>query len=1090
MSCDVSLQPQASSGLLVGSEWSIPNTRGPVGPVSVGIGFSTDGTASGVVGVGIFSGIGSYNPITGNWSVAFGLGRTFGNFASILGKKGFFGGIVIDNNGVSMAVDGGLSFPMGNTINTPAFSGVGGNVTQQIFAWDDLGNFANRAGECLDDRLDAASRLFGSSYISPIIVDMDGDGLELTRVSQSNVNFDLDNNGIAERTGWLKGDDAFVVRDLNNNGVIDNQREMLGVDSVSSALDKLKAYDTNNDGFVAGAAEFGNLRLWRDVNQNGRTDSGELKTLTESGIGRLPTAVTDVNQNLQGNVLDWKATWLKPDGTAGFTFGDVFFQTNQLNGWYVGQDTTQTPTINPEALLLPLSRSYGALKPLHLAATDSAPVMTALKAVDTLSIQTMSQANNRVLDLLYKWAGVSAVVPESGSIYYDARVIGFLEKFYNQDFKVTGGIGAGNDFPQTPFSTDQLSDVFAVTYQVMKSRLLVQGALKTVFEKAYYSFESDSIVFNESSANILTRAKTLAAGITSSSERFAFWQEVGGVLRVHAEDFNSTAIAMQTAVNTAAGMSVPLFDAVLGGQTRGENFQGSVYNDLISVGAGNDTVAANNGDDSVRGGDGDDSLSGGSGNDTVLGEAGNDSIYGNNGSDSLIGGVGADYSEGGAGIDTYRYAKGDGLDRIRENGISNEQDTLIISGYTMSEVNFTRLNATDLVVNFNGSSTDRITVAYGLENGDDTLEQVMVNGVTRTIAQLRTEVLAKQTTTGNDTIAGYSFQANTIAGGAGNDSITGGDLADSLSGDAGNDTIVAWNGNDTVVMGVGNDSVLGKNGNDVYRYVRGDGSDTIFDDGLSADADVLEISGYASTAASFSKVGTSLDLQINFTGSTTDVVRINQALESQGDGTLETVRFADGTSRTIAQLRTEVLAKQTTTGNDTIAGYSFQANTIAGGAGNDSITGGDLADSLSGDAGNDTIIGDSGNDRISGLDGADSLNGGLGDDTIIGGLSKDSITAGSGRDVIVIASVTESSRTAGTADIVTDFRAVDDTFDFSAMAFTALDTDGGNTEVGELRLAYNSVTRTTSILSDQTGFEVILNGGDYTTTITDTDFLW
>lgn len=251
----------------------------------------------------------------------------------------------------------------------------------------------------IEEFLDSAARLFGSSYISPIIIDMDGDGLELVRLRDSRVNFDLDNNGIAERTGWLKGDDAFLVRDLNRNGVIDNQREMLGVDSVSSALDKLKAYDTNNDGFVAGA-EFGDLRLWRDVNQNGRTDAGELQTLSAGGIGRLPTTVTDTNQNIAGHLLDWKATWLKADGSAGFTFGDIFFQTNQLNGWYVGQDTTQTPTTNPEALLLPLSRSYGTLKPLHLAATDSANVMNALKAVDNLSINNMSQANNLVLDLL------------------------------------------------------------------------------------------------------------------------------------------------------------------------------------------------------------------------------------------------------------------------------------------------------------------------------------------------------------------------------------------------------------------------------------------------------------------------------------------------------------------------------------------------------------------------------------------------------------------------------------------------------------------------------------------------------------------
>jgi hypothetical protein len=41
-----------------------------------------------------------------------------------------------------------------------------------------------------------------------------------------------------------------------------------------------------------------------------------------------------------------------------------------------------------------------------------------------------------------------------------------------------------------------------------------------------------------------------------------------------------------------------------------------------------------------------------------------------------------------------------------------------------------------------------------------------------------------------------------------------------------------------------------------------------------------------------------------------------------------------------------------------------------------------------------------------------------------------------------------------------------------------------------LRLAYDAPTRTTHIISDQTGFEVILSGGDLTTAITDLDFLW
>jgi Ca2+-binding RTX toxin-like protein len=316
-------------------------------------------------------------------------------------------------------------------------------------------------------------------------------------------------------------------------------------------------------------------------------------------------------------------------------------------------------------------------------------------------------------------------------------------------------------------------------------------------------------------------------------------------------------------------------------------------------------------------------------------------------------------------------------------------------------------------------------------------------------------------TGGNDTISANSGN-DTVYGELGNDTIYGAEGNDKLFGEAGNDIIIA---------GIGNDSISGNEGNDIYRYVKGDGVDTIFDSGSNTDNDSLEISGYTGSNAIFTRLNNTNSLIIKFAGGS-DEVLIKDGLELQGNATLENIKFADSTIKTIAQLRTEVLAKQTTSGNDNIVGYNFQANTIAGGGGNDTISGYNFNDSLAGQDGNDII------------------NGGSGDDILIGGLGKDSLTGGLGKDTFVIISVNESSKTLGTIDTIKDFKVADDTFDFSAMSFVRLDTDGGNTEAGELRLAYDAPTRTTHIISDQTGFEVILSGGDLTTAITDLDFLW
>ena len=59
--------------------------------------------------------------------------------------------------------------------------------------------------------------------IDPLILDLNGDGARAVSYIEKPVLFDIDNDGGSlEETGWLNNQDGLLVRDLNNNGKIDN----------------------------------------------------------------------------------------------------------------------------------------------------------------------------------------------------------------------------------------------------------------------------------------------------------------------------------------------------------------------------------------------------------------------------------------------------------------------------------------------------------------------------------------------------------------------------------------------------------------------------------------------------------------------------------------------------------------------------------------------------------------------------------------------------------------------------------------------------------------------------------------------------
>jgi Ca2+-binding RTX toxin-like protein len=169
--------------------------------------------------------------------------------------------------------------------------------------------------------------------VPPVVLDLDGDGIELTDVLGSKIRFDMNGDGKRDLTAWVGADDGILAIDLNGNGVIDQTAEIAFQPNVSGAmsdLEGLRAYDSNHDGFLdAGDARFNDFRIWQDLNQNGVSDAGELKTLGELGISALNLTLTPTGNVGQAEGLDntiyGYSEFVRTDGSLG-RIGDTFLR--------------------------------------------------------------------------------------------------------------------------------------------------------------------------------------------------------------------------------------------------------------------------------------------------------------------------------------------------------------------------------------------------------------------------------------------------------------------------------------------------------------------------------------------------------------------------------------------------------------------------------------------------------------------------------------------------------------------------------------------------------------------------------------------
>ncbi|MEB3317652.1 MAG: hypothetical protein VKO39_05870, partial [Cyanobacteriota bacterium] len=546
----------------------------------------------------------------------------------------------------------------------------------------------------------------------PLLLDLDGDGIETRGRQDQLILFDHDADGVKTGTGWVKPDDGWLVLDRNRNGSIDSGRELFGIDSLkdngqmaADGFDALRDFDANSDGKIdANDRIFGSLRIWRDLNQDGISQSDEITTLLSNGIISIGVTSIPVRTDLgNGNLQTASGTFLRSNGatgTTGETNGAAANLDLLVNSFY-RQFTDHIP-LSDQAKGLPNVRGSGRVRDLREAISLS-PDLGNL--VHMYTQQKTRQGQVDLLDaFLEKWAKTSDLKPLStqadalrsngvnlvydligltaGTAAYEDFVhkLGIVERFMGFTYGGTQGQALFTPLDATSgeiivtMQPEQIDNIM-LAYDKFKTNLY-EGLLSLTRHKEYFDKISIRMVdrglgldFRELESDFRRAIKQNARkGIIDLIEFISSIRSKGN----SELDWNSTEFLLAQLEEApdleAFKQELSYWVVHISGATERKLF-GTSRRDLL-VGSTNT-----------------DELTGLNEDDILLGRGDSDHIHAGNGDDLLVGGKGNDSLYGGAGADTYRYALGDGTDTLSDETDDDSIDHLIFSGTGLTAAN-------------------------------------------------------------------------------------------------------------------------------------------------------------------------------------------------------------------------------------------------------------------------------------------------------------------------------------------------------------------------------------------------------------------
>lgn len=896
----------------------------------------------------------------------------------------------------------------------------------------------------------------------PVVIDMDGDGIELTTLNQSTSTFDFDNDGYREPTAWTTGDDALLVFDIDNDDQVTQAKEIAFAQWTEAEDTDLEAlaseFDSNHDGVLDKQdSGWNSFKIWQDSDRDGITDAGEMKTLEEAGI-------RSVGLKSRNNT----ATTLA-DGTTVFSLADV----QRENGEMI----------------------------------DAADVAFAYNA---LGFKTSTDENgNRI----YRF--------EDGEIR-KVKTLSQAEKVFNLGGATSHWIAAeGNGLNNTLDATAKTDNV--LLYGAAGDDILLGGAGD---DYLIGGDGKDSLQGGAGNDFLFADGADLSTheGVHGGEGYDQLFITDNSALSLNADDLGVEAIHAGSAADNIHGSDDTVnyvFNAaggndVLNGAGGNDLLLGGNGDDTLNGNKGNDTLLGQQGTDSLTGNDGDDVLAGGRGNDTLNGGAGNDTYYYDRGDGAdLI----HDYAQG-TYLEKYDYQetveyqeKYSYHQRVkRKSGKRSRWVNELRTGYRTATRDENRtgyrevhgevdggidtlqfgtgIALTDIVLTRSGQdmtvelrdkhdaniiSDDRITIQDWADRKNRIETFAFADGNRLDFSQImqgQYGMAANDTLTGtaqgdflsggngNDALNGQDGR-DILTGGNGNDLLNGGAAKDILFGDSGHDTINGEQGNDYLIGASGNDTLNGNDGDDVlagmegtdtlqgnegsdlllggegndilhggagddtYIYFRGDGRDEIYDYKLFEETYQERYVSGRRRERSFGKSGRWVNeyrtrtktrtvqqdagndtLQFGYSIALTDLF-----FETRGENLLIGIRDMENPNRLLDELDDQLSIKRWSHTENRIETFEF-ANGLtldmsevtaarSGYAAEDELTGSAGSDILSGGDGNDTLTGLEANDYLIGGQGDDQLNGGQGDDDLFGNEGNDILSGEQGDDYLL-----------------------------------------------------------------------------------------
>jgi hypothetical protein len=241
--------------------------------------------------------------------------------------------VVATNPGLAALADNGGTtvLPDGSYVNTNA-------ITSGASILVDNGNRTNASGGNISEdqrgaiifnpnvSTDIGAYEFGGT-LPPVILDLNGDGINLISAAESNVVFDIYENNVLYKLGWVSGDDGILVFDADQNkgfsGIEEIDLTRYHADARTD-LEGLKlAFDTNQDGvFDENDEKFEDFGVWQDKNEDGIQDEGEYNTLSALGISSISVESDNNSETIEGNTVHGYTTYEYVNGKV-YTAADV-----------------------------------------------------------------------------------------------------------------------------------------------------------------------------------------------------------------------------------------------------------------------------------------------------------------------------------------------------------------------------------------------------------------------------------------------------------------------------------------------------------------------------------------------------------------------------------------------------------------------------------------------------------------------------------------------------------------------------------------------------------------------------------------------